>query len=157
ADGSAGHVPSFSEDPGVRRYLLPGEPAALAVARDLVEDADWAFPDWSPAVPAGTVAELAAARLLHEKGRPEARPVRERLAGARITEPASGGGPAIRLAIKAEACALLARWREAEQAYRQAVEEAGDLTTRRSWWFNLASVALQVDDQRQHDAALQAA
>jgi tetratricopeptide (TPR) repeat protein len=156
-DGSAGYAPSFSEDPGVRRYLLPGEPAALEIARDLVEDADWAFQDWSPAVPAGTTAELAAARLLHEKGRPEARPLLERLAEARIAEPASGEGPAIRLAIKAEACALLARWREAEQAYRQAVEEAGDLTTRRSWWFNLASVALQLDDQRQHDAALQAA
>jgi tetratricopeptide (TPR) repeat protein len=149
--------PGFSTDPDVRRYLLPGEPMVLPIVRELVEDTEWGFAEWSAAVPPGSVAELAVARLLQEQGRSEAQGLLESLAESRTGGSASGDEAAIRLAMKAEACALLARWKEAERAYRQAIDEARDLTIRRSWWFNLADVAAQLADERQRDAALQAA
>ena len=46
---------------------------------------------------------------------------------------------------------------DSEQEYRLAIEQTSDLTTRRSWWFNLASVAQHLDDETQRHAALEAA
>ena len=41
--------------------------------------------------------------------------------------------------------------------YRLAIEQTSDLTIKRSWWFNLASVAQHLDDETQRTAALEAA
>ena len=59
--------------------------------------------------------------------------------------------------MRAEAHALLSQWDEAEQRYRQAIDRIQDPTIRRSWWFNLASIASQLNDEAQRKAALAAA
>ena len=59
----------------------------------------------------------------------------------------TGAERAIQTAMIAEAHALLSQWREAEQQYHQAIDRISDLTIKRSWWFNLASVALQLNDE----------
>ena len=74
------------------------------------------------------------------------------------SEPVSTGAEgAIQTAMIAEAHALLSQWREAEQQYHQAIDRISDLTIKRSWWFNLASVALQLNDEAQRKIALEAA
>ena len=57
----------------------------------------------------------------------------------------------------AEAHALLSQWKEAEQQYRQAIDQIQDPTIRRSWWYNLASIASQLNDEAQRKVALDAA
>ena len=89
----------------------------------------------------------------------EARPMLEAIVNAQA-EPAAGASrssAALRLAITAEAQAMLAHWDEAEKLYRQAIDEIEDDTIKRSWWFNLAHVAVQLNDDTQRKAALQAA
>jgi tetratricopeptide (TPR) repeat protein len=147
----------FSDDPTVRRYLLPGESTALAILRELTGRDGGEFKEWSAAVPSETVAELTAARVLKEQGRPEADPLLDRLAETAVAPEISGRARAVRLAVRAEANALRSRWKDAEESYRRAIELIDDPTVRRSWWFNLADVASQLDDQRQRDLALQAA
>ena len=69
----------------------------------------------------------------------------------------SGTELAIHMATRAEAHALRSEWREAQRQYQQAIDRIDDVTTRRCWWYNLASIALQLNDEAQRKAALQAA
>ena len=149
--------PTFNDEPNVRRYLLPGETTALAIVRELIADADWTFQDWSEALPKNTVAILAAARLLREREQPEARALLEQILNQEQEIGSTGAERAVQTAMIAEAHALLSQWREAEQQYHQAIDRISDLTIKRSWWFNLASVALQLNDEAQRKAALEAA
>ena len=149
--------PTFNDEPNVRRYLLPGETTARAIVRELIADADWTFQDWSEALPKNTVAILAAARLLRERERPEARALLEQILNQEQEIGSTGAERAVQTAMIAEAHALLSQWREAEQQYHQAIDRISDLTIKRSWWFNLASVALQLNDEAQRKAALEAA
>ena len=109
--------------------------------------------------PGTRVAMLAAARLLREQGKPEAQKLLEQI----LDEGQEGStgdderDRAIRLAMRAEAHALLSQWDEAEQRYRQAIDRIQDPTIKRSWWFNLASIASQLNDEAQRKAALAAA
>jgi tetratricopeptide (TPR) repeat protein len=149
--------PAFNDDPSVRRYFLPGETSALAIVRELIADADWTFQDWSEAIPRNTVAALAAARLLHEQERPEAQVLLKQILEQEQVGPTSGAELAIRTAMIAEAHALLSQWKEAEHLYRHAIDHINDVTIQRSWWFNLANVALQLNDETQRKAAIEAA
>ncbi|WP_165225198.1 FHA domain-containing protein [Aquisphaera insulae] len=177
--------PAFNAEPSGHRYYLPGEIAATAIVRDLLADADWPCREWIEAIPPAGVAALAAARLLHDQGKPEAREILDRILAAQPAEPVAsrdrdrdrddeptpdgeaedrdgdrdqGGYPAaIRLAVAAEAHALLEHWGEAEARYRRAIDLAEDVTTRRAWWFNLASLASRGNDEPQRKAALEAA
>ena len=63
---------------------------------------------------------------------------------------------AVRLAIGAEAYALLSQWNEAQTQYQRAIDNTDSLTIKRSWWFNLASIALKANDDTNRRAALQA-
>lgn len=150
---------AFDDDPNVRRYLLPGEAVAAPIVRELIIDGGWTFEAWSGAVPDDVIALLAASRVLHAQGGPEARTmllrITERLRG--IGDPERDAQPPIEHAAAAEAYALLSQWKDSEQEYRLAIEQTSDLTTRRSWWFNLASVAQHLDDETQRAAALEAA
>jgi tetratricopeptide (TPR) repeat protein len=150
---------AFDDDPNVRRYLLPGEAAAAPIARELIIDGGWTSEAWSGAVPDDVIALLAAGRVLHEQGGPEARTMLLRIIDRlrRIGNPERDADPPIKHAAAAEAYALLSQWKESEQEYRLAIEQTSDLTTRRSWWFNLASVAQHLDDETQRAAALEAA
>ena len=149
--------PTFNDEPNVRRYLLPGETTARAIVRELITDADWTFQDWSEALPKNTVAILAAARLLRERERPEAQALLKQILNQEQEIVSTGAERAVQTAMIAEAHALLSQWREAEQQYHQAIDRISDLTIKRSWWFNLASVALQLNDEAQRKVALEAA
>jgi len=136
---------------------LPGETTARAIVRELITDADWTFQDWSEALPKNTVAILVAARLLRERERPEAQALLKQILNQEQEIVSTGAERAVQTAMIAEAHALLSQWREAEQQYHQAIDRISDLTIKRSWWFNLASVALQLNDEAQRKVALEAA
>jgi len=149
--------PTFNDEPNVRRYFLPGETTARAIVQELITDADWTFQDWSEALPKNTVAILAAVRLLREHERPEAQALLKQILNQKQEIVSTGAEGAVHTAMIAEAHALLSQWREAEQQYHQAIDRISDLTIKRSWWFNLASVALQLNDEAQRKVALEAA
>lgn len=149
--------PTFNDEPNVRRYFLPGETTARAIVQGLITDADWTFQDWSEALPKNTVAILAAVRLLREHERPEAQALLKQILNQKQEIVSTGAEGAVHTAMIAEAHALLSQWREAEQQYHQAIDRISDLTIKRSWWFNLASVALQFNDEAQRKVALEAA
>ena len=149
--------PVFNDDPGSRRYFLPGETNARAIVAELIADSDEGYEAWATAIPRETVATLAVARLLREQGRTEADALLERIIEPGSNEISISGNPSIRAAMLAEAFALLSRWKEAGQKYREAIDLTDDLTTKRSWWFNLASVAAQLEDESGRRLALEAA
>ena len=149
--------PTFNDEPNVRRYLLPGETTARTIVRELISDAGWTFGDWSEALPKNTVAMLAAARLLREHDGPEAQALLKQILDHEHEIPGTGAEGAVQTAMIAEAHALLSQWKEAEHQYHQAIDRIGDLTIKRSWWFNLASVALESNDEVQRKVALEEA
>jgi hypothetical protein len=136
---------------------LPGEATAREILRELLADVGWSLQDWSETVPRHTVAALAAARLLREQERPEAQKLLGEILASSTENSESGAELAIDMATRAEAHALLSQWKEAQREYQQAIDQIDDVTTKRCWWFNLASIALQLDDEVQRKAALQAA
>ena len=150
---SRSRVPRFIEDPGIRRYLLPGEEQLRDIVADLVSQNAWMFDEWSRALPDRPTVLIATARLLREKGRSEAETVLDRL----VEIKAIGEAGPVALAARAEAFALRSRWKEADQLYRQAIDSVADPTIARSWWFNLADIAYRSDDESQRQAALRAA
>jgi hypothetical protein len=150
-------VPGFIEDPGIRRYLLPGEEQVRDIVADLVETNAWTFAEWSGSLPEAPIVLIATARLLREKGRGEADTVLDRLLENKAIADAPGEAAPVALAAKAEAFALRSRWKEADQLYRQAIDSIGDPTIARSWWFNLADISFRSDDESQRQAALRSA
>jgi hypothetical protein len=150
-------MPWFSDDPGVPRYLLPGEQEAREILRDLVTRSELRVSDWSNLLPDSPVLVLAAARLLREQGSSEADSLLERLDGDLAANTAAKPATATALAARAEASALKSRWRDADRLYREAIELVSDETIRRSWWLNLADVAFRLEDDDKRQAALRAA
>jgi tetratricopeptide (TPR) repeat protein len=149
--------PAFIDDAQIRRYALPGEDLIGPLVRDLAEHEGWTYAEWSEALPAFAVAPLAAARVLRERSSPDASaPLDTILAGADAPTP-DGVSAAVHLAAQAEAFALKARWDEAEQRYRQAIELMPELSIRRSWWMNLAEIALRLNNESSRQKALEAA
>jgi hypothetical protein len=157
AVSSRSPVPRFIEDPGIRRYLLPGEEQVRDIVADLVSQNAWVFDEWSAALPDTPTVLIATARLLREKGRSEAETLLDRLLGNKAIAGAPGESAPVALAASAEAFALRSRWKEADQLYRQAIDSMTDPTIARSWWFNLADIAYRSDDETQRQAALRAA
>ncbi|WP_165246657.1 FHA domain-containing protein [Paludisphaera soli] len=156
---------AYSDDPNVPRYLLPGEDLAAAIVRELVADSSWRYADWAEALPETGVSALAAARVLKREGRPEADAVLRRILDRADAEAkARAGGPdepaddpdgeAVALAVAAEAQALRSDWKDAERRYKAAIDRMADPRIRRSWWFNLADVAMHLNDDDQRRAAL---
>jgi len=157
AESSRAGLARFSEDPSVPRYLLPGEERVRAIVRELAFRNEWTFPEWSVVLPDSAMVRLAAARLLREQGRSEAEALLDSVLDERRTAAAPFTVDPLTLAARAEAFALRSRWREAGAQYRQAIELIDDDTIKRSWWFNLADIALRLDDDNQLQAALRAA
>ncbi len=146
----------FSEDPGVPRYLLPGEETVREIVVEFVSQNVWTFEEWSRVLPENPIVLLATARLLRERGRSEAETVLDRMLKQKL--PLSPGETgAVALAACAEALALCSRFTESDQLYRQAIDLIDDPTVRRSWWFNLADIAYRSDDDAQRQAALRSA
>jgi tetratricopeptide (TPR) repeat protein len=150
-------VPRFNDDPGVPRYLLPGEERIRSIVRELVARNEWTARDWPAVLPGQTLATLATARLLREQARND---VADALLDPLLNQsgPLAANGPidAMALAIRAEAFALRSRWQEADDEYRKAIELLDDETLKRSWWFNLADIAFRLADDAKRQAALRA-
>ena len=156
--------PTFNDEPSsrrdgsnFRRYFLPGEMTSRAIVRELITDAGLTFPEWSETLPGNTVATLAAARLLYELERPEAQSLLEQILKQEQEPESTSAEAAVQAAVMAEAHAMLSHWKEAEQQYHQAIDQIDDFTIKRSWWFNLATVVLQLNDEAQRKVALEAA
>jgi tetratricopeptide (TPR) repeat protein len=99
---------------------------------------------------------LAAARVLREREQADAQELLKRLV-EQVPSVALEDSHAIQLAVRAEAHILLSQWKEAEGTYRQAIDLIDNTTVKRSWWFNIATVAIQLDDDLQRRTALQEA
>ncbi len=151
------HPPTFNDDPGVPRFLLPGEERARDIVRTLVSKNDWSFAEWSPALRQNPVSLLAAARLLKKQDRSEAETLLNLIIDERPVTDEVPHKRAIIQAARAEALALKARWRESEEQYRLAIDAIEDETVKRSWWFNLADIELRLDDENQRQTAIRAA
>jgi tetratricopeptide (TPR) repeat protein len=149
--------PKFADDPQVRRYLLPGEDVVGRIVADLAADRSLKFAEWSTVLPVGTVAPLVAARLLRDRSRQDADASLELILGR--DDPADSDGPAsaIRLAARAEAFALRARWKDAERLYLEAIGRIDHEATRRSWWFNLADIESRLKNEAQRQEAIEEA
>ncbi len=150
-------APRFSDDPAVPRYLLPGEQALREVVRALTSQNEWTFAEWSRILPKDTPVPLIAARLLREEGRHEADELIERFLRTDEGSTARLAGNPMLAAARAEAHALLSHWKESEEEYQHAIELVDDDTIRRSWWFNLADIALRLEDEGKRRTALEAA
>lgn len=124
---------------------------------ELEIESGWSFDDWSLMVPEKTVAALAMARTLREHGRSESDEVLRRILIDPGTDTLIGAELAMRHALMAEAYVLLGEWQHAEVKYRLAIEQIYDPTIKRMWWFNLAAIAAQANDDAQRTAALQSA
>jgi tetratricopeptide (TPR) repeat protein len=164
-DFSPRELPEFHDDPSVRRYLLPGESLVRSILRDLATDAKRPFAEWANVLPRDTVAPLVAARMLREQGRIDADAAIDRILNdARSHDPsppasdadAANNADSIRLAVRAEAFAMKSRWKEARQEYRRALGHISHDAIRRSWWFNLADIALRLNDDNERREALKA-
>jgi tetratricopeptide (TPR) repeat protein len=148
-------VPRFSEDSGVRRYLLPGEEQVRDIICELVSQNVWTFDEWSRALPETPIVLIATARLLREQGRAEAETLLDLILKERVIPLASGAEVgSVTLAARAEAFALQSRFKEADQLYRLAIDSIDDPTIQRSWWFNLADVAYRSNNDTERQAAL---
>jgi tetratricopeptide (TPR) repeat protein len=151
--------PAFLDDPQVSRFALPAEDLVGPIVRDMAGRGDWTYAEWSRALPPSSVASLAAARVLRERSSPDAEAALDAIL-ARSDAPTLAGAPAaIHLALKAEALALRAQpnWAEAEKLYRQAIDQLPEGVFRRSWWMNLADLALRLNDESNRQKALESA
>ncbi len=157
ADSFRTVVPWFSDDPAVSRYLLPGEEQVRDILRELLSRSELSPSDWSGLLPKSPIVFLAAARLLRDQSPREADAMLDWVLGESSASASGEKALAVALAARAEAFALRSRWRDADRLYRQAIELVGDETIERSWWFNLADVALRLDDDDKRQAALRAA
>src|SRR5262249_7665170 len=152
-------APAFMDDPQIRRYALPAEELIGPIVRDLAQSADWTDAEWSAALPPCAVVRLAAGRLLRERGRSPAHVLLQSILpeGGTAAIAPSGTPVAVAIAAQAEALALKQRWYDADQRYKRAIELMPDPTVRRSWWMNLAEIALRQNDESSRQKALEAA
>jgi tetratricopeptide (TPR) repeat protein len=146
---------SFNDDPTVQRYFLPGEESVRMVIKELINDSAGSFDKWREAVTDSNVATLAMARILQEMGHSEAQKVLEEILKDVEQRDLASGKKAIRRAVCAEAYALLSEWNKAIEQYRLAIDQIDNTTIKRSWWFNVASIATHVSDENQRTTALE--
>jgi hypothetical protein len=147
----------FSEDPSVPRYLLPGEQRIRGIVRELASSREWTTAQWLGVLPRSALVRLAAARLLREQGQAEAEGLLDLILDEPRTSPLQAAADPLTLAARAESAALRARYREADEQYRRAIDLVESDTIKRSWWFNVADIASRLDDDAQRQAALRAA
>jgi hypothetical protein len=161
-DPSRLHAPAFLDDAQLRRYALPSEDLLGAVIGDMASNRQWSYRDWSSVLPSGTAAPVVAARVLRDQGNPDADAALDAaLADAETghvevagSGPAEATAEAIRLAAGAEALAMKHRWAEADERYRRAIPKMPVDQVRRSWWLNVADIALRLNEESKRTEAL---
>lgn len=159
ADPARPEPPTFLDDAQPKRYAVPTEERLAAVIRDMAESSAWAYPEWSAALPRGTAAALAAARVLRERSSPDAdAALAAAVAEAGSETPAATPhAEAVRLAAGAAALAAAQRWGEARDRYRRAIDVTPVEAARRAWWLNVADVALRLNEESERRSALDSA
>jgi hypothetical protein len=95
--------------------------------------------------------------VLRERSSPEAAAALDAIVGQAEAAPPPGAPVAVHVAAQAEALALKGQWAEADRRYRQAIELIPPGAVRRSWWMNVAEVALRLNDEPARQEALEAA
>ncbi len=146
-------APEFSQDPDVGHFLIPGEGRIRRVLEEMIQATSWKSVEWIELLPESGLARVAAARLLLEQDREEAMRLLETIAASKPGPNASSA----ELAAHAEALALARRFPEAEHAYQAAIEAEPVGKARRTYWFNLADVELQLEHSAERDRALKSA
>jgi tetratricopeptide (TPR) repeat protein len=148
-------APVFLDDSAIHRYAMPSETLLATVIADMAGSKAWSYKDWAPALPPGTAAALAAARVLRERGSADADAALDAALEGSKTGPA-GSAPeeALRLASEAAALAMKRRWDEARQRYKDAIERMPVENVRRSWWLNVAYIARQLNEEADRMKAL---
>ncbi len=157
ADLSRLAAPAFIDDTQIRRYAMPAEELIGPIVRDMADSSAWTHAEWSAAVPADAVPRLVAVRVLRERSAPDAEAALDTLIADGDAASRQGPPDPLQIAAHAEALAQKQRWSEADQRYRQAIDLMPDLTIKRSWWLNLAEVALRLNDEANRQKALEAA
>jgi tetratricopeptide (TPR) repeat protein len=157
ADLSRLAAPAFNDDSQVRRYALPAEELIGPIVRDMAESDSWTYAEWSQALPPIAVVPLAAARVLRERSSPDAEAALDAILDQPDATTPAGASIAVQLAAQAEALALKGRWDEAEKLYGRAIDRLPEGVFRRSWWMNLAEIALRRNDDANRQKALEAA
>ncbi len=153
-------APAYIEDSQIRRYALPLEDLVAIVVDDIARRSEWTYDDWSKIIPRRPIAQLVVARVLRSQSRPEADIALD--AAVAPADPAINPTSepfldALDLAARGEALALKGRIRAAADLYRQAIDRVEIGRIRRVWSFNLADLALRLDDERGRNEALRAA
>ena len=152
-------TPAFLDDAPNRRYALPSEELLATVVRDMASQTAWTYKDWADVVPRGTAAPLAVARVLRETGSADA----DAALAVALAEADSGAADgvgaeaAVRLAATAEALALKGRWADADDRYRRAIDLMPADVVQRSWWINVADIAVRLNEEPKRLKALEAA
>ncbi len=149
--------PSYNEDPQFRRYALPGEDLIGLVVSDMAEEPGATYADWSAALPRFAVAPLVAARVLRERNRLGSDAALDAIVAQSDQAPPAGAPAALHLAAQAEAFAWKSEWAKAEALYKQAIDLMPAERVRRSWWVNVADIALRRNDDTARQKALDAA
>jgi hypothetical protein len=151
-------APAYLDDLQGRRFALPSEELLGSVVRDMAGQSAWSYKDWSGVVPRRTAAPLVVARVLREQGGADDEAALEAaLAEDEPSEPATGAEAAVLVAARAEALALKARWGEAEETYRRAIELMPVDVVRRAWWINVADLDQRLNEESKRLKALEAA
>lgn len=149
--------PSFDDDPQIKRYRIPGEETFAVVIREMADEPSWSYAEWSEALPPFAVAHLAAARLLRERGNLDSDKALEAITST-LSVPAPAGCPAaLHLAAQAEALALKSQWQAADTRYRTAIGMIPLDSIKRTWWMNVADIALKLNDEPARQKALETA
>jgi hypothetical protein len=117
----------------------------------------WTYAEWSPAVPPVAIVRLAVARALRDRAPADAEAVLDAVLALADSPPSGPAARAVHVAAVAEALALKQRWEPADERYREAIELMPDPTIRRSFWMNLAEIALRQNDETNRQKALEAA
>jgi tetratricopeptide (TPR) repeat protein len=150
-------MPRFCDDQNTPRYLLPGEERLREILREMLSKSEWEVSEWTGSLPKDEATTLAAARLFKEHGKHQANDLLESVTTAPLPPERGDPASAVALAARAEAFALRSQWKEAAQNYRLAIDLVDDDKIKRSWWFNLADIELQLQDETQWQSALRAA
>ncbi|HEU5115809.1 MAG TPA: hypothetical protein VFT74_03960, partial [Isosphaeraceae bacterium] len=138
-----------------RRYLLPNEDLYLSVLHELATEGGDRFADWSAAVPEYAPILISAYRAAHRLGRGDAEQALEKAVQIRV--PPAGCSEAEHFAGQAEALALLGRWEESVERYRDAIRLSPIQDHRRTYWLNLAEIHGRQGDLTNRRAALERA
>jgi tetratricopeptide (TPR) repeat protein len=148
--------PVFDDAANVRRFHLPLEDQAAEMLTDILdaEGVELTELQLNALMPPDPVLRLAAARVLGDRGRPEADAMRLWARDNPLPDPdARPTERALALAARAEALALDDHLEEAAASYQEAVDLVPTKRLQRCWALNLAELEARLDHRESRDQA----